>query len=644
MKQQPKTLGQRMEAVAVLCLLACLGALGLHAATQTTTFDPVAATVGNARLLSLAIVQYEQDNDQRLPNTQTVAAFQTALRPYVPDPAVFNSRVTGKPFVPNPALSGRTLTEFPDPSIVEVFRDTFPPSTVPATVGFLDNHIEHGGVVTSPTQSSYSTAKALSLGVIQYTQDYDELYPPMKTQAAFQAAVRPYVPSSRVFVDPANGKPFVPNPALSQVSIASIGDPAHTVVFQSDTPYLNGIPTVAYADGHVTPAPPATPSGLAAADASNLRLIGLAVTQYTQDADEHYPTTTDYPTFENQLLPYTKNADIFVSPGSGLPYVLNPAVSGVTVASLADPTTTELARDAQLNPDGRFNTLEADGHVNQSDYFLPKSLLAAPDDATHLLWQSAAPQTALWTLSPSGSILKTSLGQNSSSILFSAGPDGQVRLLGTGSYGLGVSTVAADGTLQNSVSYGIYDGWGVSQMATGTDNSTRLLWQRTDGLLALWTLTPANDYAGSVSVQRIAGGTVVGMAVGSDNLVRLLWKTASGNTVYWTLASSGRIVRVLSYQSPSGQAPTALAVGADGSTRLLWSDTGGHASVLTVTSIGRAGRPVGFTLPGGGTASQIAVGKRSDLRVLWSAGTNSQLQTLSAAGRQTSVQSLTPYL
>ena len=32
----PKTLGQRAEAVAVICLLAALGALGLHAATQTT--------------------------------------------------------------------------------------------------------------------------------------------------------------------------------------------------------------------------------------------------------------------------------------------------------------------------------------------------------------------------------------------------------------------------------------------------------------------------------------------------------------------------------------------------------------------------------------------------------------------------------
>ena len=41
----PKTLGQRAEAVAVICLLAALGALGLHAATQTTNFDPVAATI-----------------------------------------------------------------------------------------------------------------------------------------------------------------------------------------------------------------------------------------------------------------------------------------------------------------------------------------------------------------------------------------------------------------------------------------------------------------------------------------------------------------------------------------------------------------------------------------------------------------------
>ena len=101
----------------MLSLIACLGAVGLQAATQITSFDPPAATVGNARLLLLAVTQYEQDADEKLPNTQSVAAFDAALRPYVPDPAVFVSRVTGKPFIPNAAISGlRVLWEASDGS------------------------------------------------------------------------------------------------------------------------------------------------------------------------------------------------------------------------------------------------------------------------------------------------------------------------------------------------------------------------------------------------------------------------------------------------------------------------------------------------------------------------------------------------
>lgn len=642
-----QTLGRRAEAVAVFCLLAFVGALGLHAATQTTSFDPVAATVGNARLLSVAIVQYEQDNDERLPNTQSIAAFQAGLRPFVVDAEVFNSRVTGKPFVPNPAISGRSLSEFNDPGTVEAFRDTVPPSRTPATVGFLDNHIERGVVVIYPTQSSYANARALSQSVIQYTQDYDEIYPPMKTQSAFQAAVRPYVGNSRVFVDPANGKPFVPNPALSQVSSASIADPAHTVVFQTDKPYKNGVPTVAYADGRITPPPPPSPFSLSVQDNINLRQIGQAILQYSQDYDEKLPTTTDYTTFTNELVPYTytRTTSIFTSPASGLPYVLNPAVSNANPYSFDDPDNTEIARDAQLNPDGTFNHLEVDGRVKQDFYFVPQSLLVTPDDRTHLLWHSASRQASLWTFQPSGEIIKTLVTPDSGVSAFSVGADGQIHLLGGFGYGGGVSSVNSDGTLDNPVGYGIYDGWSVTKMATGPDNETRLLWQRTSGPLALWTLSPANDFAGYVFVPRLTGGTTVGMGIGSDGLVRLLWKTATGDAVLWTISNGGQVVRRFVFTSPSGQTPAALAIGPDGSGRLLFSGGGSdHAAVRTVTGSGKSGSPVTLTLPGGGTAVQLAVGKNGDLRVLWSAGTNSQLQTLTPQGSQTGVLSLTPYL
>ena len=652
--------GRWAEAAALFFLLLCLGAVGLHAATQTTNFDPAAATVGNARLLTTAITMYYEDADEMLPNTKTTAAFDTALRPYVPDPAVLSSRVTGKPFIPNPAISGKSISVFSDPSTVALFSDTLPPSRVPATVGFLDGHVERGGVFQLTPDSSYDNAKALALGVIQYTQDNDETYPPMKTQAAFQAAVLPYAVNSSVFADPANGKPFLPNPALSQVPTPSIADPSQTVLFQSSTPYTNGVPTIAYADGHVTPLPPDLAASPGAQDASQLRQIGLATAQFTQDNGEILPVTTNYTAFENELFPYLRTTSVFTSPGSGLPYVLNPAISGVSLASIGDPFNAEEARDAQPNADGLLNHLQVSGQVNQDPYFLPHSLLVTPDDQTHLLWRSAAPQASLWAIPSAGAIAKTPLAHGTTVTAFSAGADGQIRLLGGYGYGAGVATAAADGTEEDLTQYGVYDGWTPSLMTTGQDNVTRLLWQRTSatpalsplafgplafGPLALWTLSPTNSYQGYVFLPNLPGGRPVGLAAGGDGFLRLLWKTVSGDTALWMIFPDGKLMRSFFFASPTGQTPAALSVAADGTSRLLWSSGKDTATVRTVTTTGKIGSSLAVSLPGGGTATQISLGKSGDLRLLWNAADGSgRLQTLNAQGGQTGVQTLTPYL
>ena len=624
------------DAVVILCLIACLGAVSLQAATQITTFDPPAATVGNARALLLAVTQYEQDADETLPPMQSAAAFDAALRSYVPDPAVFVSRVTGRPFIPNAALSGQSVASFSDMSTVAVFQDVLPPSNIRSTVGFLDGHVERGGVIQGdPKLLSYGNAHALALGVVQYTQDNDEILPPTNTQAAFQTALLPYVRNSRLFVDPANGKPFLPNPAISQVPLYTISSPSTTILLQSPMPYYNGIPTIAYVDGHVTPAPPMT-SGQS--DASNLKQLGLATIQYTQDNDEFFPTTTDYSTFESELLPYTKNSQIFVSPGSQLPYILNPAISGVSEASIDSPSTTEEARDAQLNADGTLNHLELDGHVQQDFYFVPKGLAIGPDNLTRILWPNANQQASLWTLAPSGTT-KNTLDGIGFTAQFTVGADDKTRILSNG-----LEVFGSGDALEISTQFESYDGWRTVLLATAPDNSSRLLWQYYNGALALWTLSPEGDFQGYVTVPTLAGGTPLGLGQGADGLTRLLWKTASGGAVLWTVSPGGRVLRYYTARLASGFLPTALSLGADGSSRILSSDGAGRANVLTVAANGGTVRSVAFTLPGGGTAAQVAVGSAGDLRVLWEAsGSSGELQTLTPQGAQTSVQALTPY-
>ncbi|MGI4789021.1 MAG: hypothetical protein ACRYFS_09245 [Janthinobacterium lividum] len=646
------------EAILVICLMACLGALGLHAATQVTSFDPVAATVGNARLLTLALTQYAEDSNEQLPPMQNAAVFETALRPYVPDPAVFVSQITGRPFIPNPMISGKGLYALGDLSIVTAFRDVLPPSNIPATVGFLDGHIERGGVVIDNTQTgSYQNARVLAVGVIEYTQDNDEVFPPTATQPQFEAALLPYVHQSRYFVDPNNGKPFVPNPALSEISIANIFDPASTVLLQSAMPYKNGIPTIAYADGHVTPVPAILAVSPGSQDASNLKQIGLATFQYAVDYNETLPETTNYTQFEDILLPYIRNSSLFVSPGTGLPYVLNPAIGGMSLASIASPSDTEEMRDAQINPDGTFNILELDGHVKQDAYFVTKAVVVTPDNRTHLFWPKGTQEAALWTLTPTDTVKNTdTLTSSSSAIAFGVGTDSQSHVLWGNNYpgsvfdvpitgAITVDTIAADGTQESSTQFGPYDGWTALFLATGADNSSRLLWQHYDGALALWTLSPDGDFLGSVSLPALTSTTVlVGLALGADGLTRLLVNTSAGKGHLWTLSESGQLVRSTALPSFSNSTLTALAVGVDGSSRLLWSSGLDKAIVLTMAVNGQFTGYTTFGLTGGGTASQIAVGSDQNLRVLWAASNGSrQLQTLTATGKQQSLLSLTPY-
>ncbi len=227
---------RRIEAVLLTCLLAGFGALGLRSATLGASgFDPASATVGNARLLALAVTQYEQNNDEYLPPTDTQAHFEAALLPFVPDSSAFISPETGQPFQPNPAINDHQISQFADPGTVVVFQDA-PPSGKAPVMAYLDGHIERGGVEQGdPNLIVQSRAVLLALAVQRYTQDHDVVLPPTDTLADFQSAILLYAGSKRFFTSP-NGKPFLPNPAISSLPLSQINDPANTVLFQDQDP------------------------------------------------------------------------------------------------------------------------------------------------------------------------------------------------------------------------------------------------------------------------------------------------------------------------------------------------------------------------------------------------------------------------
>lgn len=103
------------------------------------------------------------------------------------------------------------------------------------------------------TTSSNNNLKQLGLAVMMYLQDYDEVFPPLKTPETFRPLLMPYIKNNAVFFIP-NTEPkvgYVANASLSYHTQADIAKPAETVMFYE--PMMNPEEkgrNVAFADGH----------------------------------------------------------------------------------------------------------------------------------------------------------------------------------------------------------------------------------------------------------------------------------------------------------------------------------------------------------------------------------------------------------
>lgn len=102
-----------------------------------------------------------------------------------------------------------------------------------------------------PKKATVSDLKQLGLAFSQYTQDYDEKLPPMKTAAVTKRVLYPYVKSDSIFEQPQTHTLFQPNTSLSGRSLASFNDPASMVIYYEAAPEDDGLRAVLFLDGHV---------------------------------------------------------------------------------------------------------------------------------------------------------------------------------------------------------------------------------------------------------------------------------------------------------------------------------------------------------------------------------------------------------
>ncbi len=109
-----------------------------------------------------------------------------------------------------------------------------------------------------------------------------------------------------------------------------------------------------------------------------------------------------------------------------------------------------------------------------------------------------------------------------------------------------------------------------------------LLWNKTDGTAALWTVNPDSTYA-SVLYGPFSRWTAHATAAAPDGTNWLLWTNTNGTASLWHVTSlTAGGYTATQYGPYAGYTAVSLSVGGDGSPHILWDKTDGTASMWSV--------------------------------------------------------------
>lgn len=98
--------------------------------------------------------------------------------------------------------------------------------------------------------SSLSNLRQLGTGMLMYTQDYDEVLPPMKNLDTVKKVIMPYIKNEQIFINPITKEPYGVNSILSMHKLAHLKRQDEMVVFYETTSAPDGTRGVAFLDGH----------------------------------------------------------------------------------------------------------------------------------------------------------------------------------------------------------------------------------------------------------------------------------------------------------------------------------------------------------------------------------------------------------
>ena len=98
---------------------------------------------------------------------------------------------------------------------------------------------------------SLSRLRMLMVGIMQWSQENNEMLPAMQSSAALKKAIYPYIKDNATFSQPGTNQPYIPNVALSGKSLEKIASTSTIAAIYEAKPDISGYRAVAFADGHV---------------------------------------------------------------------------------------------------------------------------------------------------------------------------------------------------------------------------------------------------------------------------------------------------------------------------------------------------------------------------------------------------------
>ncbi len=115
-----------------------------------------------------------------------------------------------------------------------------------------------GALVASPEQklagnatAALSNIKQVSVGMLMYGADNDDLYPYVQTVKTIHALTAPYIKNDAIWkTSNPNGSQFLFNMCLAGTSMSDTPEPAGTPMFYESKPWPDGRRAVAFTDGH----------------------------------------------------------------------------------------------------------------------------------------------------------------------------------------------------------------------------------------------------------------------------------------------------------------------------------------------------------------------------------------------------------